>query len=281
MACLCWMRLFLPGVAAPLPPMSDIATEIILLLALAAFVAGFIDSIAGGGGLIAIPALLLAGFPPAETLGTNKLQGLFGTGSAALHYARNGQVDIRRQLPAAALALVMSAAGALVATSIPGDALRLALPFVLVAIALYFALKPSMNDIDRAQRISPMVFGLTVVPLVGFYDGVFGPGTGSFLMLAFVSLAGYGVLKATAHTKFLNFATNIGGFAAFAAAGVVSWKVGLIMGVAQFAGARLGSGLALRNGARLIKPLLVLTCVALAVRLLIDPAHPLRTMLGV
>jgi uncharacterized membrane protein YfcA len=261
--------------------MSDIATHIIVLLALAAFAAGFIDSIAGGGGLIAIPALLLAGFPPAETLGTNKLQGLFGTGSAALHYAAKGQVDLRRQLPWTVLAFIAAAAGALIATKIPGDALKLALPFVLVAIALYFALKPDMNDVDRAERMRPMLFGLLVVPLVGFYDGVFGPGTGSFLMLAFVSLAGYGVLKATAHTKLLNFATNLGGFAAFAAAGVVSWKVGLIMGAAQFAGARIGSGLAIRNGARLIKPLLVLTCIALAVRLLIDPAHPLRIMLGV
>jgi len=152
---------------------------------------------------------------------------------------------------------------------------------VLIAIALYFALKPNMNDVDRAERIKPVLFGLLVVPLVGFYDGVFGPGTGSFLMLAFVSLAGYGVLKATAHTKLINFATNLDGLAAFAAAGVVSWKIGLVMGAAQFLGARLGSGLAMKNGARLIKPLLVLTCIALAVRLLIDPAHPLRIMLGV
>ncbi|MEW9805198.1 TSUP family transporter [Mesorhizobium sp. ZMM04-5] len=261
--------------------MSDIALHLVLLLVLAAFVAGFIDSIAGGGGLIAIPALLLAGFPPVDALGTNKLQGLFGSGSAALHYARNGQVDVTRQLPWAALALLMSAGGALVATRIPGDALRLALPFVLIAIAAYFALKPNMNDVDRAQRIGPAAFGISVVPLVGFYDGAFGPGTGSFLMLAFVSLAGYGVLKATAHTKFLNFATNIGGFAVFAAVGAVSWKVGLAMGAAQFLGARIGSGLAMKNGARLIKPLLVLTCVALAARLLVDPANPLRIMLGV
>lgn len=261
--------------------MPDIAIHVLLLLVLAAFLAGFIDSIAGGGGLIAVPALLLAGFSPAQALGTNKLQGLFGTASAALHFARNGHVDVKRQLPWAALAFAASAIGALVATSIPGDALRLALPFVLISIALYFALKPNMGDVDRAQRIGPVAFGLTIMPLVGFYDGVFGPGTGSFLMLAFVALAGYGVLKATAHTKFLNFATNTGGFAAFAAVGVVSWKVGLIMGVAQFAGARIGSALAIRNGAKLIKPLLVIVCVALAVRLLIDPAHPLRLMLGV
>ena len=155
------------------------------------------------------------------------------------------------------------------------------MPFVLIAIALYFALKPNMDDVDRAERLSPFLFGLMVVPLIGFYDGVFGPGAGSFYMLAFVALAGYGVLKATAHTKLLNFASNLGGFSAFAFAGVVSWKIGLMMGVAQFLGARVGAALAIRNGARLIKPLLVVICLALAARLLIDPAHPLRLMFGV
>lgn len=261
--------------------MSDLATHLIALLCIAAFVAGFVDSIAGGGALIAIPALLLAGFSPIEALGTNKLQGLFGSGSATLHYARKGHVDLRRQLPSAALACAGGVAGAFLATVIPAELLRLALPFVLIVIALYFALKPNMDDVDRAERLSPFLFGLTVVPLIGFYDGVFGPGAGSFYMLAFVALAGYGVLKATAHTKLLNFASNLGGFTAFAFAGVVSWKIGLMMGVAQFLGARLGAALAIRNGARLIKPLLVIICVALAVRLLIDPAHPLRIMMGI
>jgi uncharacterized membrane protein YfcA len=260
---------------------SDVATHILILLALAAFLAGFIDAIAGGGGLIAVPALLLAGFSPVEALGTNKLQGLFGSASATIHYAGKGHVDVRRQLPWAVLSFAGAVAGALCATIIPGELLSLALPFVLISIALYFALKPKMDDVDRAERMTPVLFGLTVVPLVGFYDGVFGPGAGSFFMLAFVALAGYGVLKATAHTKLLNFASNLGGFAAFAAVGVVSWKIGLVMGVAQFLGARLGSGLAMKNGAKLIKPLLVLTCMALAVRLLIDPAHPLRIILGV
>ncbi|TIW52304.1 MAG: hypothetical protein E5V56_13540, partial [Mesorhizobium sp.] len=114
------------------------------------------------------------------------------------------------------------------------DVLRALLPLLLIAIALYFAVKPNMGDVDRAERLSPFLFGLTVVPAIGFYDGLFGPGTGSFLMLAFVALAGYGVLKATAHTKLLNFASNIGGFAVFAAVGVVYWKIGLMMGVAQF-----------------------------------------------
>ena len=261
--------------------MPDLDFQLFLVLGLAAFVAGFVDSIAGGGGLITIPALLLAGFPPVTALGTNKLQGMFGSGSATLHYAAKGQVDLRSQLPAAALSFAGGVIGALLATVIPGDMLRIALPFILVAIALYFAFKPGMNDVDRAQRLSPFLFGLGIVPLIGFYDGAFGPGTGSFFMLAFVSLAGYGVLKATAHTKLLNFASNLGGFVLFAFAGAIVWKVGLVMGVAQFLGARVGAALAIAKGARLIKPLLVVACVALAARLLMDPTHPLRLFLGV
>jgi len=260
--------------------MAEISYEIILFLAAAAFLGGFMDSIAGGGGLVTIPALLVAGFSPIEALGTNKLQGLFGSGSATIAYAAKGHVDPAKQLPSALVSFVGAVAGALLATVLPGEWLQAALPILLVAIALYFLLKPNMDDVDRAQRISPFVFGLMIVPLIGFYDGVFGPGTGSFFMLAFVALAGHGVLKATAHTKLLNFASNLGGFAAFAVVGVVSWKIGLMMGVAQFIGARIGAGLAMKKGARLIKPLLIVVCVALAVRLLLDETNPLRQVIG-
>ncbi len=260
--------------------MIDLTIQTIALLAVAAFVGGFVDSIAGGGGLITVPALMLAGMSPVDALGVNKLQGLFGTGSATIAYAAKGQVDPRKQLPSALLALGGGACGALAATIVPADVLRAALPVVLIAIALYFALKPNMNDVDRAERLSPFLFSATLVPLVGFYDGLFGPGAGSFYMLGFVALAGYGVLKATAHTKLLNFASNIGGFVVFAIAGVIHWKIGLMMGVCQFLGARLGALLAVRVGARLIKPLLVVVCVALAAKLLADPANPLRTLIG-
>lgn len=261
--------------------MLDLATEAVIMLALAGFAAGFVDSIAGGGGLITVPALLIAGFAPVEALGTNKLQGLFGSGSATLAYAAKGHVHLRQQLPSALMALAGGVLGALAATVAPAAILSAALPIVLVAIALYFAIKPNMDDIDRVRRLSPFLFGLMIVPAVGFYDGIFGPGAGSFYMLAFVSLAGYGILKATAHTKLLNFSSNIGGFVIFASVGVIAWKIGLVMGVAQFLGARLGAHMAIKNGARLIKPLLVIVCVALAAKLLADPTNPLRLMLGV
>lgn len=241
--------------------------EIIALLALAAFVAGFVDSIAGGGGLLTVPALLLAGATPVQALATNKLQGLFGAASATYTYASKGHVDVRSQWPGALLAFAASAIGAFTITQLPTDAIRPALPFLLIAVAAYFWLKPGLNDVDRIRRLSPLVFTLTIIPLIGFYDGVFGPGTGSFFMLAFVLLAGQGMLKATAHTKALNFASNVGGFVIFASAGAMLWKVGLIMGAAQLAGAQLGARVAIAGGAKIIRPLLVVVCVAMAVRL--------------
>jgi uncharacterized membrane protein YfcA len=260
--------------------MTDLTLQLVLFLAGAAFLAGFVDSIAGGGGLITVPALLIAGFTPVDSLGTNKLQGLFGSGSATIAYASKGHVDLRTQLTSAVLSFLGAAIGAALASVLPGDLLRAALPLLLIAIALYFLFKPNMDDVDRAQRMSPFLFGLAIVPAIGFYDGLFGPGTGSFFMLAFVALAGFGVLKATAHTKLLNFASNLGGFAAFAVAGAIHWKVGLVMGLAQFAGARLGASLAMRVGARLIRPLLVVVCLALAAKLLSDPTNSLREVLG-
>jgi len=260
--------------------MHDLPLYLLVFLIMAAFAAGFVDSIAGGGGLITIPALLIVGFPPVAALGTNKLQGLFGSGSATLSYARAGHVNLKSQWLPALLAALGSGVGAYVAASVPGEYFRVALPLLLIAIALYFAFKPNMNDLDRTSRMTPLVFTLTFVPFIGAYDGIFGPGAGSFYMLGFVSLAGYGVLKATAHTKLLNFSSNVAGFAVFAAAGVIAWKIGLIMGVAQFIGAQVGSRLAMKKGAGLIKPLLVITCAALAIRLLSEPDNPVRVWLG-
>ena len=260
--------------------MADLALHVLFLLFLAAFVAGFIDSIAGGGGMITIPAMLLAGIPPLETLGTNKLQSLFGSGSATLAYARAGHVRLSEQLPMAALSALGAVFGAVLATVVPGDVLKAILPFLLVAIAAYFWLKPDIGDVDRHRRMSVFLFTVTVVPLIGFYDGVFGPGTGSFFMLAFITLAGFGVLKATAHTKLLNFGSNVGAFAVFLFYGVILWKVGLAMGAGQFLGAQAGSRVAMKVGVKVIKPLLIVTSIALAIRLMADPSHPIRVWLG-
>ncbi len=248
--------------------MFEVATHLALLLILAAFVAGFVDSIAGGGGLISVPMLLIAGASPLEALATNKLQGAFGAGTATFAYARAGHVRLRDQLGMAVISALAAAGGALVAKAMPADALRIIMPVILVAVAAFFALKPGLSDDARAQRLRPAVFAFTAVPLIAAYDGFFGPGTGSFFMLAFVMLAGFGMLKATAHTKLLNFASNIGSLAVFIPLGVMWWGVGIAMGLAQMAGATLGARMAMRIGARLIKPLIVVVSVAMALRLL-------------
>ncbi len=246
----------------------EVATDVAVVLIIAAFLAGLIDSIAGGGGLIAVPALLLAGASPVEALATNKLQGTFGAGTAMLTYARAGQVRPQDQLGMAAISAVAGAAGALVAHLIPAEVLRIVMPAVLIGVAAFFALKPGLTDDARVQRMKPGIFAVTVVPAVAAYDGFFGPGTGSFFMMGFVLLAGFGVLKATAHTKVLNFASNIGSLVVFIPSGAMWWAVGLAMAAAQIAGASLGARLAMRIGAGLIKPLLVVVSTAMALRLL-------------
>ena len=248
--------------------MFELTPEIIALLGVASVIAGFIDAIAGGGGLITVPALLLAGLPPAQALATNKVQGVFGAATAALSYARRGLVDLHQQKTEAIVAFVAGLCGALMVSWIPTKALSYGLPVVLIGIAVFFALKPGLDDTDRVRRISPAVFTATFVPAIAFYDGLLGPGTGAFFMLGFVMLAGYGILKATAHTKLLNFASNLGGLVAFAVVAKPLWLLGGAMAIAQIAGALLGARLAMRIGARVIKPLLVITSSALALRLI-------------
>lgn len=248
---------------------------LILALFLVALLAGFVDSIAGGGGLITVPALALAGFDPVTALATNKLQSVFGSGSATLAYMRAGRIDLRTMWPMAAASATGAFLGAITLTHIPRETASIALPFVLAGVAVYFALSPRITDEDMHQRLSRPVFIATLVPLIGFYDGVFGPGTGSFFTMGFVGLLGFGLLKATAHTKLVNFASNLMALLTLAFSGHIVVPVGLTMGLGQFLGARLGVFMTIRHGARLVKPLLITVCSILAVRLALAPTHPI------
>jgi uncharacterized protein len=250
--------------------MFEVSLNLLMLLLGAAFLAGFIDAIAGGGGLITLPVLLLAGASPIEALSTNKVQGSFGAAAAAISYARAGQVDLKAQRVPALIALIAGLFGAVLATRLPTETLRLIIPVILIAVALFFALKRGLSDEDQIQRIKPEVFMALFVPLIGTYDGMIGPGAGAFYMIGFVTLAGYGILKATAHTKLLNFSSNIGGLVIFAIFGATWWFTGIAMGIAQVAGAALGARLAVRVGANLIRPVLVITSVALALRVFVQ-----------
>jgi uncharacterized protein len=253
-----------------------ISSSLIAILTGVAFVAGIFDGIAGGGGLLVLPALLLAGLDPASALATNKLQGSFGTGSAAIEYARHGHIDFRKCRLMVATTFAASCLGVAAVGFMPTSLLEAAMPVLLVFMALYFAFSPRVSDIDVKARMSIPRYSWTMAPAIGFYDGIFGPGAGSFYLLGFVTLLGYGVLRASAHTKLLNFTSNIAALLVFALSGKIVWLLGLSMGVGQFLGARLGSRLAIKNGAALIRPLLVIVCCAMAARLLFDPENPLR-----
>ena len=244
--------------------------DALFLLMLATVIAGFIDAIAGGGGLIVVPALMLAGLSPAQALATNKVQGIFGTLSAAVNYARLGLVEPRRQVLPVAICFAFGLIGASLVTVIPTEALARLLPFLMIGLALFFLLRKGLDDTDRAARMRPGMFFVTLTPLIALYDGLFGPGTGSFFVIGLVTLVGHGMLRATAQSKMLNAGSNLGSLVGFALMGEPQWALGLILAVAAVIGATLGAHLAARVGARLIRPLLVVTSSAMAVKLLLD-----------
>ena len=255
-----------------------ITTSLIAILAGVGFVAGVVDAIAGGGGLLVLPALLLSGIDPVSALATNKLQGSFGTGSATLTYARHGHIDFKKSRLMIATTFVAACLGVLAVAYAPITLLSAIMPILLIVMAIYFALSPKLSDNDVHARTTLTKYSCTAAPAIGFYDGVFGPGAGSFYLLGFVTLLGYGVLRASAHTKLLNFTSNIASLLVFALSGKILWPLGLAMGVGQFLGAQMGSRLAIKNGAKLIRPLLVVVCCGMAIKLLLDPANPLRSI---
>lgn len=254
--------------------MIDLAT--LAFVTGAALLAGFVDSIAGGGGLLALPALLLAGLDPVSALATNKLQGTFGTASATFAYWRKGHVDFKSSWKAVAATFVAAMLGVAAVHLAPTNLLKAILPIVLILIALYFAFAPRLGAEAKAPRLSQSAINFAVLPAIGFYDGIFGPGTGSFFLLALVTLAGSSLIAAAGQTRLLNFTSNIAALVAFAFTGKIIWVVGLSMGIAQVIGAQLGAHVAMKNGAKIIRPLLVLVCSAVAVKLLADPANPIR-----
>lgn len=240
----------------------------LLALAFVGLAAGFVDAIAGGGGMLSLPALLSAGLPPVAALATNKMQSIVGTTMAATTYWRSGLVSIRALLPAILLTLAGSLCGALTVKHIDVTALNVAVPIALIAIAGYFMFAPRLTDADRAARLSFPIYVPIVGLVIGFYDGIFGPGTGSFMTLAFVALFGLGVTRAAGNTKVLNLASNFGALLLFIPSGDVVWQVAIVMAIGQVAGGYLGAKTGIRFGARLIRPLVVLVSIALALRLL-------------
>ncbi|WP_374627209.1 TSUP family transporter [Devosia sp.] len=245
--------------------------ELTVLVALGAvgMLAGFVDAIAGGGGLIAVPALLSAGLPPVVAFGTNKMQSVIGTGMAAFTYWRGGFVSLRALALPAVLTFLGAYLGAVVVRSIDTSILSYAVPAALILIAVYFAFAPRLSDTDRRARLAFPVFVPAMGFAIGFYDGIFGPGTGSFLTMGFVILFGLGLTKAAGNTKVLNLVSNLGALTLFVPSGDVVWSAAIAMAIGQLVGGYLGARTGIRFGARLIRPLVVIASIILALRLLV------------
>ena len=254
--------------------------ELLATLFAVAAVAGAFDAIAGGGGLLTVPALLLAGLDPVAALATNKLQGAISSISSTSAFARRGLIDWRTAWPVAIGAAVAGLAGALCASLLSPRVLAALVPLLLIVIALYFGFSRGLKAHDAPARLPLIAFSVGIAPVIGFYDGIFGPGAGAFYMVAFVTLLGYGALRATAHTKLANAASNLGALSLFVIKGAVIWPLGLAMAAGAFIGAQVGSRLAIRFGAKLIRPLLVVMSCLMAVKLLSDAQNPLRQLLA-
>lgn len=244
-----------------------IETWVYPALTAVAVLTGFVDAIAGGGGLIMMPALLFAGVPPINALATNKLQSMFGTSVACFNYARKGLVDWRANLLTVILVFAGASAGVIAVQAIDTKALALVIPLLLMAVALYVLVSPRMSDEDAHQRISARAYS-PVGAAIGAYDGFFGPGTGSFFTATLVGLRGFGLTRATALTKLFNLTSNVASVLFFAIGGKMFWLLGLCMAAGAMAGGWIGSHSAMKFGARLIRPLLVALSLGLTARLL-------------
>ncbi|MFF5083654.1 sulfite exporter TauE/SafE family protein [Actinoplanes sp. NPDC000266] len=248
--------------------------SVLLLLAVAA-AAGWVDAVVGGGGLILVPALLLGlpGLSPVTALGTNKVASICGTTTAAVTYARRTKIDWRVAGPAAGAAVVFAGLGAVTASSIPVDWFRPAIMVLLLGVLAFVVLRPSFgvtvkaaDPTARRRAIAVVVAGVAIA----FYDGVFGPGTGTFLIITFTALLGLDFVSSSATAKILNVGTNLGALVVFAAGGHVLWWLGLSMAVCNIAGARFGARTALKRGAGFVRMALVVVVVGMVIRLAVQ-----------
>lgn len=226
--------------------------------------AGFVDSIAGGGGLITLPVLLAVGLPPQMALGTNKLQGSFGTLSASYNYIKKGQIHLLDCLKGIVFTFIGAVAGSWAVQLAAPGLLKHVIPVLLLLVLAYIAFSPRLGDEDRRPLVRHNLFFLIFGLLLGFYDGFFGPGTGSFWMAALCIFLGLNMAKAAGMTRVMNFTSNIVALSVFAVGHNVLYEIGLIMALGQIIGARLGSNLAMNKGARIIRPIF-LTVVLLTI----------------
>lgn len=231
-------------------------------------IAGAVDAMAGGGGIITVPVLLSVGFPVPLALGTNKLQATFGSVSAAWHYARARLVDLRTCGVGIAATLIGALLGAWCVQRLNSSVLQAMIPWLLAAVVVYTIFRPRVGSQEHPPRISPLLFFIIFGLALGFYDGFLGPGTGSFWTIAMVALLGFDFLRATATTKVMNATSNAAALALFIVGGHVHYPSGIVMGAGQLVGSRIGARLAVARGAKFVRPVFLTMVIVVMARLL-------------
>ncbi|MDD1795087.1 TSUP family transporter [Enterovibrio sp. ZSDZ42] len=247
----------------------ELANEILFFLFVTAIVAGCIDALAGGGGLITIPAMLMCGIPPVSAIATNKVGGVGGTLSASLHFIKTGDIQLSEIKWMMLTTFLGAFFGGMVLTMVDSDFLSLIVPFLLIGFSLYFLFSPNLGDVDQEKKISPYAYTLVVATAIGFYDGFFGPGTGSFFAISLVFLLGFNLVKATAQTKILNFCSNLAALLYFIYEGSIIWDVGLLMFIGLVIGGKVGAKLVLSKGKQLIKFAMIVVTIGISTKMLI------------
>ncbi len=240
------------------------------LLFFVGLAAGTIDSIAGGGGLITLPSLLAIGLPPHIALGTNKFQSTFGSFTASFYYYKHGQVNLKESLPGVFYTFIGTVIGTFCVQLISKTFLSYLIPILLVFIIIYTFFTPKLGDADRKAKLKAQQFYFIFGLALGFYDGFFGPGTGSFWAIAFVIGLGFNLTKATGYTKVMNFTSNITSLLVFTISGNVVLLAGIVMGIGEIIGAKIGSGLVIKKGAKFIRPIFILIVVLTILKILYD-----------
>ena len=240
----------------------------LLSLFVLALVAGTIDAMAGGGGLLTIPGLMATGLPPVTVLATNKFQAIFSPASAAYHFWRSGKLPILKLWKPALLSMFAAAAGAASLTFIDPGMMKKLVPFLLIGICGWLLMSDDFGKEPGAVRVKFSVLAVTLVPLIGYYDGFFGPGTGTFFAMGMVALGGLALDQATMRAKLFNFMSNLGALIFFLFTGHIVWIIAIVMACGMVTGGAIGARLVLKHGTGLIKPLLIVTSLAMSARLL-------------
>ncbi|WP_327091993.1 TSUP family transporter [Nonomuraea sp. NBC_01738] len=244
--------------------------EEVVVLLVAAAGAGWVDAVVGGGGLLQLPALMVAGIPPVQAMGTNKLAAVFGTASAAITYGRSVKLDREVAVPAGVLAVLSAGGGAVVAGAVSSEVLRPVVMVVLLGVAAFVTFRPNLGKVPHPQlrtRRRVVVAVLVSGAGIAFYDGVMGPGTGTFLIIAFTTILGLDFVNASATAKIINVGTNLGALVVFGVQGHLLWGLGLGMAACNVAGAQLGARMALKRGAAFVRIVLLCVVVVMVARL--------------